>query len=259
MKTHLYLSLIPESLIASMLPPVEFGAYFATGTQRRSRGRAIFFEVHPDKLPPETFPVDKLKARCVPHSDGRPRKSSYLSIYRVLEKVPLAALGKLYLTTDDGRTLGLEPEAWSTPPGRGLHLYQELGPVMPRVVSTEDPESFARLITDPANPVNVPVIVFCELILRGLAEHPESAPASDLPYANIGHLRDCLASLLATPGKQVKTVVRSWSEEMLYRTVKNGFFICDGKTLLHYAMPSRDQLEREYYEWWRSACSAFGG
>ena len=43
--THLYLSLIPQGLIASMLGPEEFGAYYAVGSNVHSRGEAIFFEV----------------------------------------------------------------------------------------------------------------------------------------------------------------------------------------------------------------------
>ena len=45
MKNHLYLSLMPESLVASHLAPDEFGAYIATGTKKRARGQAIFFKL----------------------------------------------------------------------------------------------------------------------------------------------------------------------------------------------------------------------
>ncbi len=36
--TYLYLSMTPESLVASMLPPEQFGNYLAVGT-RKSAGR----------------------------------------------------------------------------------------------------------------------------------------------------------------------------------------------------------------------------
>ena len=45
MKTYLYLSLFPEALVASMLPPDDFETYLAVGTQKRTRGQAMFFEV----------------------------------------------------------------------------------------------------------------------------------------------------------------------------------------------------------------------
>ena len=47
MTVHLYFSLIPEALIASMLPPEQFGQYYATGHKYKSKGQAIFFEVDP--------------------------------------------------------------------------------------------------------------------------------------------------------------------------------------------------------------------
>ncbi len=47
MTIHLYFSLIPEALIASMLPPEQFGQYYATGHKYKSKGQAIFFEVDP--------------------------------------------------------------------------------------------------------------------------------------------------------------------------------------------------------------------
>lgn len=258
MKIYLYLSLIPESLIASHLAPEEFGSYFATGTQRRSRGRAIFFEVDPD-FQSDYLPLDKLQQMCVPHEDGRPRKSKYLSVYRVLEHVPLDKLGKLYLTTEDGRTLAIEPQTFTPGEGdKGLHLYQEFAPVRPRVVTQHDPVAFTKRITDPAEPVSVPKIAFAELRLDDLSHDPEKAVADDLPYPNIAHLRDCLLALHAEPQKGVKTVVRTLPQEVLYRTLKNGFFVGAGSEVRHYPLPPLEQLEREYYEWWRSALAAFG-
>jgi hypothetical protein len=106
MTIHYYLSLIPESIVASMLPPEEFGNYYALGSHKRSRGQAIFFEIDPAKSG-DAINFADAEARCIPHEDGSPRKSSYLSIYRAMESVPTEALTTLYLTTDDGRTLAL--------------------------------------------------------------------------------------------------------------------------------------------------------
>ena len=45
MTIHLYLSLIPEALVASHLPPEEYGAYLALGPKKRSHGQAVFFKL----------------------------------------------------------------------------------------------------------------------------------------------------------------------------------------------------------------------
>ncbi|MDP0495456.1 MAG: hypothetical protein Q7Q73_04530 [Verrucomicrobiota bacterium JB024] len=257
MQTFLYLSLIPESLIASMLPPEQFGAYYATGTQKRSRGRALFFEVKRN-FASDYLKLDEIEKRCVPHEDGRPRKSSYLSIYRVLEHVPLEALGKLYLITDDGKMLALEPQEFDVKDLSPVHLYQEICPLRPRVASTMDPKAFCERITDRTSPVSVDKIVFCELDLDGLAEDPADAKADNLPYTGIAHLRDCLIAVKSDPAKKTKTVVRSMPGDLMYRTVKHGFFVGGGGKMLYYPMPTMDQLQREYYEWWRSAESSMG-
>jgi len=45
MDKYIYLAATPEALIASMLRPEEFGSYLSTGSKKRNRGEAIFFEV----------------------------------------------------------------------------------------------------------------------------------------------------------------------------------------------------------------------
>jgi hypothetical protein len=41
--------------------------------------------------------------------------------------------------------------------------------------------------------------------------------------------------------------------DLLYRTIKNGFFVGDQDHFLFYEFPSLEKLENEYYTWWRSA------
>ncbi len=242
METYLYLSLIPEA----------FGSYYAVGTKKRSRGEAMFFAVDPS-FRSSFFPFETLPARCVPHPDGQAKRSLYLSVYRVLENVPLSALGSLYLVTDDGRTLELKRGPRAPAEEKGLHLYQELCPVTPLIASFLKPEDFGRYITDPAHPVCLPKIVFVELILNGLATNPATGSADDLPYPNFDHLRDCLIGLTATPDKPTKTIIRHMRRDLLYRTIKNGVFVADRESFITYPFPSKSDLESKYYAWWRSA------
>lgn len=244
-----------------MIPPEEFGAYYATGTQKLSRGRAMFFEL-PDDFQSDYFPLAGIEKRCVPHSDGQPRRSTYLSVYRVLEHVPREALGTLFLVTADGRVLGLESGEPSESEsrehrrdGHSLHLYQEMCPLQPQVVSSLGPREFGRRLTDRKQPVSVDRIVFCELCLNGLAEDPQRGMADNLPYSHIAHLRECLITVRDHREKPFKSVVRSMPDDFLYRTVKGGFYVADGTGLSYYPMPDMEKLEREHYEWWRSAIS----
>ena len=86
MVKHLYLSMIPEALIASMLTPEEFGVYYAVGSEKKSRGQAIFFEIDPDYRH-EALPIDEGLRRCVMHEDGSPKRSVYITVYRALERI----------------------------------------------------------------------------------------------------------------------------------------------------------------------------
>ncbi len=254
MKRYLYLSLTPEALIASMLPPEKFGNYLAIGTKKRTRGQALFFEVDMESMS-SSLPVDYIEKRCVPQEGGRPKSSVYLSIYRTLETVPLDSLMGLYLTTDDGRVLKLEKETYKQQEEESgnLHLYQELAPVTPRIASSLSPGKFINLMTDESQQINVPKLAFVELQLGELADDPVSGTIENLPYPNIPHLRDCLLILQNEPNKNVKTVIRFYNGELLYRTCKNGFYVGDKEKLFYYPFPDRDLLESKYYVWWRSA------
>lgn len=258
MKPYLYLSLVPESLIASHLSPEEFGSYISVGSQKRSRGQAIYFKLT------DAYTETQLKKLGLDANLGRtvgepPRRSAYLNIYRVLEQTPLDALESIHLTTDDGRVLHLKPSTYQPDLAPRFHLYQEFCPVSPRVISTLEPKAFAQEITDSTKAISLPALVFTELKLEGLAEDPE-AKAHNLPYTSIEHMRDCMRELRAKPNKKMKTVVRNFHSDLLYRTLRGGFYVATtGNGFRYFPMPSREELETTFYPWWRSALSSFGG
>ena len=250
MKQFLYLSLTPESLIASHLPPEEFGNYLAVGTRKRLRGQAIFLELNPSKMP--NLPTDYLNERLVPYADGEPKRSVYLSIYRVLENIPVGAMLNLYLVTDDGKVLELKSGPFPLDKQNIVHLYQQFNPISTRVASKLSPPEFIAFLTDTEKPVSAPSIFMVELKLNKLSRHPE-APIHDLPYPNPDHLKDCLSTLMLSENRLTKTVIRQFKGELSYRTIKTGFFVGNRDDYLHYAFPSIDELEGPYYSWWRSA------
>lgn len=251
-QTYLYFSMTPESLIASMLPPEEFGHYLAVGTNKRTRGQALFFEIDQD-FESSYFDLESIKKRCVPHVDGKPKRSVYLSTYRVLENLPLKNFRNLYLTTYDGKVLELKPADYIDDNQATLHLYQEICPVPPRVASKLNPRQFMAYVTQKSNPVSFPKMVFAELILDGLADNPSTAPSGNLPYVNKDHLRDCLIGLHLGYEKPNKTVERFFQGDFLFRTVKNGFFVGDQDYFIYYPFPTINDLQKVYYPWWRSA------
>lgn len=258
MQSYLYLSLMPEALVASHLPPEEYGNYLAVGSKKRARGQALFFKLS-DTYTRERLEVLGQHTLVEPDAGRGPRRSAYLSIYRVLEQVPPDALESLHLVTEEGRVLALHPAEFVPDPGPRFHLYQEFCPITPRVVSTLGPREFAARITDHRELVSLPALLFADLQLARLAEDPEANGVENLPYPNLEHLRDCLRELREKPHKTTKTVIRFLQQDVLYRTIRRGFYLATaGGGFRFYPMPSREQLESVYYPWWRSALSTFG-
>jgi hypothetical protein len=252
MTVHLYFSLTPEALIASMLPPEQFGQYYATGHKYKSKGQAIFFEIDPS-FRHEFFNLDEVLKRCVAHPDGKPKNSVYAGVYRVLEHIPVSALGKLYLSTSFGDTLGLERGEITEREAPTLHMYQDLAPVNSLVVSNLDPVDYYHSVsTQPAKFIRFPGMCFVELGLGALAADPANGAVGDLPYSFMSHLREALLEL-DPKNKHSKLVHRVHSLEFPYRMVKGGFYMGNGPDLAFYPMPSHEELHRDHSHWWRSA------
>jgi hypothetical protein len=251
MSMHVYLSLIPEALILSQLEPEEFGAYYAVGSEGKTQGQAVFFELDSSFRHPR-FPIDSNLPRCVAHPDGRPKRSVYVSVYRVVEHVPLSALRRLYLTTKDGRTLGLDRAPSLGEDEAGLHLYQEIAPLNPLVVSALGPGGFHRFLLAEGSALEVPALCWTELRLGELAMDPERGEIRDLPYENVDHLRSCL-SQLKTKAVTTKIVERLHPSTFAYRTVKTGVYYGTRDGLALFPLPKAEELRDKHYQWWRSA------
>ncbi len=250
MKIHYYLVCSRfEALIASQLPPDDFGLYMAVGTKKLASGHVIFFEVDGPRLDRSHFRLDEVERRCVPHADGSPRRSKYVSAYRAMEFIGLPAYGALYLTTADGRVLRLDAapydEALEEP---GVSLYYELCPLIPVVVSGLAPRAFCASLTNPENPIHAPRLFFADLRLD-LDERGRLAPY--LPYSDPAHIAACIRELGGS--KDTKTVSRTPSSRGFFRVIRRGFFIGDQTGIKHYPFPSLDELEIEHQQWWHSA------
>ena len=250
MDTHLYMSVFPEALVASMLPPKEFAPYLAVGSRKRNPGRAIVLEVDRTKLG-DVFDLSLMDAVSA-HPDGTPKHSVTLSIYRVIERIPMEAFGCLHLVTRDGKDLAEEPQAYSPTDGKSLRLYQELCPIHPTVLSKLQPAKFGEFITNPQSTVRVPKLLFVDLILGQIADPSSDIPTRTLPYTDIGIICDTV-DILRKSERDTLVVDRAHSHDFFYRTIGEGFFLTDGAHLLFYPFPTPAERETSRHDWWRSA------
>lgn len=252
MRIHYYLVCSRfEALVASQLEAPEFGLYMAVGTKKLTSGRMLFIEVDGDKLDPDRFRLHDIEERCTPHPDGSPKRSKYVSVYRTMEFIELPAYGNLYLTTSDGRVMGLPPSDYDASLDEpGPNLYRELCPLVPLVVSGLPPRDFCRSMTDPKAAVSVPRLFFADLRLDRDAK---GRIAAHLPYPNPAHLADCVHELSLGDGKKTKTVSRTPSTPGFFRVIRRGFFLGDQTGIKVYRYPSIDDLEIKHTRWWHSA------
>lgn len=253
MDIHYYLTLFPmEALIASHHEPHRFGAYMAVGARRGSAERLIFAELNDCGF--DGIDWDHARDNCVPHSNGSPKNSVYLSIYRVLETVPLDAIGSIYLTTRDGRSLELPPQefvAAETP--ANYYVYQELCPIHPLVVSRLEPGDFGRYITRENRQLHVPKIAFANLKVIDLDNLEDTGNIGAFYDRNVCHLQACVRSVIGPPGKRSKTLNRSHIESFSFNILGRAIYISEGERTRSYPMPAHDDMLDTHYRWARSA------
>jgi hypothetical protein len=253
MEVHYYLTVFPmEALIASGLEPRQFGAYMAAGPKKGSCEQIIFTEIGPGFG--DHFDWEYAQRRCKPRSDGTPKHSVYLSIYRVMEFVPLDKLHSLYLTTQDGRTLELQQEPYQPPSeGGDFYIYKELCPITPIVISTLEPASFAASMTNPASKTYIPTIVFADLKMIDLEDLENTGNIGGMFIEKIDHIRECMQDIMDKKEKTNKIIDRSHLESFTYQIIREGIYIGRGKNLSFYRMKSLEELKKYHRDWARSA------
>ncbi len=254
METHYYLSIFPlEAMIASQLAPEQFGQYMATGRKNGSYEKLIFVEVEGGFG--DYFDWKHAEENTVRHEDGEPKHSLWMSIYRVLENVPLSALKEMYLVTNDGRSLKLDRSEFTKPEvDHKYYVYQELCPIRPLVVSAYDPATFSTHMTHPDVKVSVPTIAFTDLKVINFDNLEDTGNVGSVYDTNLEHLKNCIMSVTANDAvKKVKNVERSRTESFGYQTINGGIYIGHGEKVVEYKMPTIDEIRMNHFDWGRSA------
>lgn len=242
-----------EALVASELGPDEFGLYMARGSKKGAAEQLMFAQIEGEFG--TDFDWDFARTHCVSHSDGRPKHSLYLSIYRVLEHIPLEQFKTVHLTTKDGRTLELEKEDYRAPANwKGFGLYKELCPVHPLVVSSLQPKELADyIINGKEKKITVPALIFTDIRMIDFDDMEHSGNVGGMYQNNLEHLKECIADLKRKTGKVTKTVNRSFTSKFTFQIIDNGIYAARGKNIIFFRMPPREELREHAYNWARSA------
>lgn len=252
---HLYMILYPnEALIASELNPSDFGKHYAIGSPKHYVGKVIFAQIDLQFRNPY-FDIDTVLAQTSSGEPGVPKKTKFISSYRVLEHINLDAVQKLFLVTVDGHVLELNPEKTYDVPHQEdrIRIYLEICPIHMMVASNLTPPQFARHVTTEVKGKSAPKMFFTQLDLDPVAILESDLLVSPIPNVNPAHLKECILELKNKPEKKTKTIsLRSNFENISYSKIRHGFWMAKGDKFLFFRMPSVEELERNHYQWYRS-------
>ncbi|MBM4172118.1 MAG: hypothetical protein FJ214_09645 [Ignavibacteria bacterium] len=253
---HLYMIVHPNNaLVASQLEPDKFGEHYTTGSAKHFGGKVIFAELDIN-FRDKYFEIDKYLAETVADDKGQPKKTKFISSYNVLEHVPLSAILKLYLVTTNGKVLALNPAPdthYHDP--KKIRIYQEICPLDTLVASNKDHKEFGKFITT-QKAKGAPKILFAQIDFDVdnfiESNKNQELPHIDLPGVNPSRFYDCITELINHPDKLTKTIsLGGILRDLSYKFLRHGFwFACCDETKF-FPMPSLDELENQYYYWWK--------
>lgn len=256
---HLYMIVHPvNALVASQLPPEKFAEHYTIGSSKHYDGKVIFAELD-SSFRNSYFEIDRYFKETVPHPDGSPKKTKFISSYAVLEHVDLKALKSLHLVTTDGKSLELKPKPYTAINEPGMvRVYQEICPLGNMVASTLDQRGFAKYLTTETKSKGAPKVLFTQYEFNvDLFLHQNQnrdMMTCPIPETYPNRLHDYLLELKASADKKTKTIsLNSTLTAASWALIRHGFWFAAGDELVFFPMPAAKDLEKDHYDWWRSA------
>ncbi len=256
-KNRLYMVLYPnQSLIASQYDPEMFAKHYTSGSSRHYSGKLIFAEVDAEYRN-DFFDIETILKDLKPHSDGRPKATKFIASYRVLEHVDLSALGKLYLSTEEGHCIGLEKGGCKDHQEGFIRVYAEIAPMHMLVMSRLTPPEFGKRITDPSNHKSAPAQFFTQLdfnpveFIKEFEKNPFKP--SPVPSMHPSTIRDGFNEMMSHPEKRTKGMaLDSNMDSISYRLIRNGFTFAAKGECLFYPIPTISEIEAMNLKFWRT-------
>jgi hypothetical protein len=255
---HMYMILYPHNaLIASHLTPSLLAQHYTAGSSRHYRGKVIFAEIN-SGFRHDFFHIDEIIPTVLPHEDGRPKATKFIASYRVLEHVEFGAIKQLFLATQEGYCIGIEPAPFDYDPSdKQVRIFAEITPLRMLVLSKADFRVFGQYITNPDNPKSAPNQFYTQLDLDipEFLDEFEVNPFRPSPFPNVhpSILRDAFLELGRSPDKKHKGIgLDSSLDQISYKLIRRGFMFANQTTNLFFPMPEPSSIERQHYKFWRT-------
>lgn len=256
-ENRLYQILYPnQGLVASQLTPEAFARHYQIGSLRHFTGKLVFAEIDPSFRHPY-FDIDAGLAALVPHPDGSPKRTKFISSYRVMEHMDFAAIKTLYLSTAEANVLGLKPREYDKVHQPGfLRTFAEIAPLSMLVMSPMDMREFGGYITQPGNSKGCPKLFYTQIeldvdeFLRNFESNP-FMPAP-FPFLHPSKLRDAIQQMKVDTEKKTKGLALYCPlDQISYKSIRHGFMFASQDKTKFFPMPSVQEIEASHFEFWK--------
>ncbi|HEC60953.1 MAG TPA: hypothetical protein ENI27_01720 [bacterium] len=258
---HLYEILYPNpALVSSQYTPDQFSKHYSSGSTRYYEGKLIFTELDTNFRDPY-FDIDKGLTGLIPHEDGRPKATKFISSYRVLEHTDFDALKSLYLANPDGTSMKLTEAVYdhSHRPGY-LRIMAEITPLRMTILTNFNFSEFGKFITLPDNPKGAPKVLYTQLDLDidVFLEDFKRNPLMEPPFQNLhpSKLRDAVLEVRSNKDKHTKGLSLDVAfNSKSFRQIRHGFMFSSQEKEKFFPMPSLEEIERSNYRFFKSMAS----
>jgi hypothetical protein len=254
---HLYQILYPnQGLIASQLGPQDFARHYLVGSVRHYNGKLVFAEIDPDFRNPY-FAIDEAFAATVPHADGSPKRTKFISSYRVLEHMDFDSILKLYLANSEAQVLELSPGVYDKTHQPGfLRTYAEIAPLSMLVISPMNMPDFGTFITEPGNPKGAPKLFYAQIELNTeeFLTTFEQNPFAQAPFSFLhpSKLRDAILGMEKEPTKSTKGLSLFCPlDQISFKKIRHGFMFASPHRYKFFPMPSMQEIEAKNFKFWQ--------
>jgi hypothetical protein len=244
------------SLVGSQYSPQQFSKHYMSGSTRHYEGKVIFAEIDIEYRHPY-FKLDKLLQELIPHEDGKPKATKFISTYRVLEHIDFGAIQRLYLTTPSAAVLGLDSAPYEkTHYSDFLRIFAEIVPTRMLVLSRLNFPEFGKAMTNPQNPKGVPKMFYTQIeldIAYFMSEFTEN-PFLNTPITSVhpSKLRDAVIELQNKPEKTTKGLsLDSDLNSISYKYIRHGFMFASQEEAKFFPMPLHEEVENVNFQFWR--------
>ncbi len=255
---HLYMVLHPNNiLIASQLSPEDLGRHYLTGSNQHYTGRLIFAEIDVN-FRNDYFDIEWGLKQLIPHDDGRPKSTKFISSYRVLEHIDFDAIKNLYIASSTGAIMKLDSAEYNKKISvSDYKIYAGITPIKILAMSRRTFADYGQDLTHAKTTKGAPKCFYTQIEFD--AEefqkefHKQPLLPSPIPGVHPSILDRSIDEIRDNLNKVSKGIkLHSSFHDFPLRIIRHGFMFASRDSTKYFPMPSQKEIEENYYQFHKS-------